>query len=82
MNIERIDEPVRVLVDFSGGRAEPVRFQWGGRTYKVSAVNGRWVDRSGDGYRLHYSVQADDQTWYLHFASVEVQWWLDQVIVE
>ena len=82
MNIEAIGEPIRVLVDFSGGRAEPLRFRWGGRTYKISGVNGRWIDRGGDGYRLHYSVQADDQTWYLHFASRDVQWWLDQVIVE
>ena len=82
MDIEKIGEPIRVLADFSGGRAEPLRFQWSGRTYKVSRVHARWIDRSCDGYRLHYSVQANGQTCYLHFASDQVQWWLDQLIVD
>lgn len=82
MNIEKIDEPIRVLADFSGGSARPLRFLWAGRAYRVSAVNAQWTDRSGRGFRLHYSVQADDQTCYLHFSSIDVQWWLDQVIVD
>ena len=82
MNIEEISEPIRVLADFSGGGASPVRFRWGGRTYVVSALNGKWVDRGGDGYSLHYSVQVGDETYYIHFDSVDVQWWLDKIVLE
>jgi hypothetical protein len=82
MNIEEIGEPVRVLAVFAGGSAQPVRFRWGRREHEIEAINGRWIDRKGDGYGLHYSVQAGGQTYYLHFDSVEVQWWLDRVIVE
>ena len=82
MNIQQIGEPVRVVAAFTGGGAEPLRFDWSGRTYDVEAVNGHWVDRHGDGYKLCYSVQVGDETYYLHFASAEVQWWLDQVIGE
>ena len=82
MRIEEISEPIRVLADFTGGSAVPVRFCWGRRTYVISAVNGRWTDRSGDGYALHYSVQVGDETYYLHFASGQVQWWLDKVVME
>lgn len=81
MNIEQIGEPVRVLASFSGGSAELLKFEWSGRVYPVSAVNGRWVDRAGEGYSLHFSVQVGDETYFLHFSSVQVQWWLDQVIV-
>ncbi len=81
MNIEEIGEPIRVLAAFSGGSAEPVRFRWAGRTYKIDAINGRWIDRSGEGYSLHYSVQIGEETYYLHFASREVQWWLDRLIL-
>ena len=81
MNIEKIGEPIRVLASFAGGAMEPLRFQWHGRTYKVEPVNGRWVDRQGQTYSLHYSVQAGEETYYLHFSSQEVQWWLDEVIV-
>ena len=81
MNIEKIDEPIRVLADCGGGRMEPIRFRWSGRTYKVDAVNGRWIDRQGDCYSLHYSVQSGSETYYLHFSSKQVQWWLDEVVV-
>ncbi|MHC4983833.1 MAG: hypothetical protein ACYTF6_11800 [Planctomycetota bacterium] len=83
MNIEKIDEPIRVLAVFSAGAIDPLRFRWGKRTYKIDRINGRWTDRSGnDGYSLHYSVQVGQETYYIHFSSTEVQWWLDEVIVD
>ena len=82
MNIEKIGEPIRVLAACSAGRIDPVRFRWGGRTYQVDAINCRWTDRHGEGYCLHYSVQAGGQTYLLHFGSKEVQWWLDETAVE
>ncbi len=81
MRIEEIGEPIRVLAAFSGGTARPLRFRWNGRVCKIDAINARWVDRQGDVYRLHFSVQVGDETYYLHFSSKEVQWWLDQVIL-
>lgn len=82
MKIEKIQEPIEVLACFSGGGARPRSFQWHGRTYPVQAVNGRWLDRQSDGYSLHYSVQSGDETYYIHFSSHQVQWWLDQVVLE
>ena len=82
MKIEDIGDPIRVLAAFSGGGIQPLRFHWHERTYKIDQVNAHWVDRQCDGYRLHYSVQVDDQTYYIHFSSTEVQWWLDQVMLE
>lgn len=82
MNIEKINEPIRVLASFAGGACQPLRFRWGNREYRVDAVNGQWTDRSGgNGYCLHYSVQVGNETYYIHFASAAVQWTLDQVIV-
>ncbi|MFP4054525.1 MAG: hypothetical protein ACLFV7_11760 [Phycisphaerae bacterium] len=78
MNIETFHEPIRVLADCSGGRMDPIRFRWSGRTYRVEAINARWIDRRGKTCRLHFSVQSGDQTYLLHFDSEEVQWWLDQ----
>jgi len=82
MKIEQIGDPIRMLAVFSGGSVEPLRFRWNGRTYPIDQINGRWIDRQCDGYRLHYSVQVGEETYYLHFASGEVQWWLDQVALE
>jgi len=82
MKVEEIGEPIRVLAAFSGGAARPLRFAWNGRTYKIDRTNAHWVDRQGEGYSLHYSVQVGEETYHLHFASAEVQWWLDQVVLE
>lgn len=81
MNIEKIDEPIGMLADFSGGQCRPVRFTWKSRSYDVSTVNGRWIDREGGTLSLHYSVQAAGQTWLLHLNIHDVQWRLDQVVV-
>ena len=81
MNIEEISEPIGVIASFSGGSAEPVRFRWAGRTYRIDAVNGRWTDRGGQTYALHYSVQVGEETYYIHFDRGEVQWWLDKIVI-
>lgn len=80
MNIEPINEPIRVLADFSGGQCRPLRFHWGSRDYKIDRVNANWIDRQGASCALHYSVQVGDETYWLHFAAGEVQWRLDKMI--
>ena len=82
MNIEKIGQPIRVLADCAGGAIRPLRFGWAGRDYTVDAVNAQWIDRQGSVYSLHYSVQAGGQTYYLHFDSKQVQWWMDETVVE
>lgn len=82
MNIEPIDEPIRVMAVFSGGECRPVRFRWGRRAHEIDRVNGQWTDRSGAAAVLHYSVQVGDETYYLHFDTGPVQWWLDKVMTE
>ena len=82
MLIEKIGEPIRVVAAFSGGGVEPVRFRWQGRTYQIETINGRWFDRQTDGYSLHYSVQVGQETYYMHFSAQDVQWWLDEVILD
>ena len=82
MLIETISEPIRVVAAFSGGGIEPLRFRWQGRTYQIETINARWVDRQADGYSLHYSVRVGQETYYLHFSAQDVQWWLDEVILD
>ena len=82
MNIETVDEPVRVLAVFSAGQVDPVRFRWGGREFEIFSINGRWTDRQLGICMYCYSVQVGDETYYLRFSSDDLQWWLDQVIVD
>ena len=81
MNIERINQPVGVLAEFTGGECKPLRFLWKRRTYEVDCVNGRWIDRHGETPTLNFSVQVGEETYYLRFLTGPMQWWLEQVIV-
>ncbi len=81
MNIERINEPVGVLAEFSGGQCTPRRFVWKRRTYEVARVNGRWIDRHDDAASWNYSVQSGEETYYLRFLTGPMEWWLEQVIL-
>ena len=82
MLIEKIGEPIRVVAAFSGARVEPLRFRWQSRTYQIESINGQWIDRQNNSYSLHYSVQVGQETYYLHFSAQDVQWWLDEVILD
>ena len=82
MLIEKIGEPIRVVAAFSGEGVEPLRFSWQGRIYQIEAINGQWVDRQNNNYSLHYSVQVGQEIYYIHFSSQDVQWWLDEVILD
>jgi len=82
MNVEKIDTPIRVLADCSSGAVTPLRILWNNRTYRVDRVNGRWSDHSGDGPVLNFSVQVGNETFMVHFDLLDVQWWLDQIVIE
>jgi len=77
-----IGEAIGVVAAFSAGSVEPRTFRWGSKDYRVDAVNGKWIDRAGAAPSLHFSVQVGDETYYIHLATGETQWWLDQVISE
>jgi len=76
-----IQEPIRVLAAFGGGRVEPLRFKWQHRTYRVDRINAHWLQRDTDSPTWHFSVQVDDQTYYLHLRTHDLQWQLDQLQV-
>ena len=82
MLVEKIREPIRVLADFAGGRAKPISFCWRNRRYQIVKMNAQWLDRQADSFSLHYSVQVGQETYYIRFCSQEVQWWLDEVILD
>ncbi len=89
MQVEELDEVVSVRADFSGGEITPRAFKRNGKTYRVSAVNTRWVDREGGHPRnglarqasYHFSVQAGADTCFLSFHTGDMLWRLEQVIL-
>ncbi len=82
MRVEDIDEPVSVRADFRGGEVTPRAFKRGGKTYTVTEVNARWVDREGAQPVRRFSVQAGGDTYFLALMTGEMTWRLEKVMVD
>ena len=85
MQIERLDEPIRVRADFQGGDISPLYFQRGVYRYRVTQVHTCWIDREGVFPRIHFAIdaqsEADSGTYEMHFNSKELSWYLDRVVL-
>ncbi len=70
-------EPVTALVAFKMGRAKPVQFLWGNRTYQVKTVDltySEWKGRS----KIHYfSVHDGTNSFRLSYVSDTLQWFVE-----
>ena len=82
MRVEDIDEAVSVRADFRGGDVTPRAFRRGGKSYTVTRVNARWVDREGTSPVWRFSVQAGDDTYVLALRTGEMTWRLEKVMVD
>ncbi len=82
MEIVKINEPIRVLAAFARGGIQPLRFKWENRSYTIERINGEWLDRADEADAWHFSVQVGTTTYFLHYASRDLQWWLDELINE
>jgi hypothetical protein len=82
MQIEEMDEVVSVRADFAGGEVTPRAFRRSGRSYRVTAVNARWLDREGAHPVHHFSVQAEGDTYFLRLETGEMLWKIEKVVLE
>ena len=82
MQTERLDEPVKVRADFSGGAITPLAFKRGQVTHKVTEVITSWLDREGRFPRHHFSVRAENGDLYrLCLRMEDMVWILETVTV-
>ena len=83
MRLERLDETVKVLVDFQGGRATPVLIQRKTQELEVKRITARWEDRHGSQKVHYFSVQVPSGDVYqLEFHSGDLLWKLNSVMLE
>ena len=83
MRVERLDEPVRVRADFTGGRATPVVFQRGTQQHRVTRVNSRWEDRVGQQPLYYFACSvASGDVYELCLNAHELTWRLTSVMLD
>ena len=83
MRVERIDEHVKVRVDFQAGTITPLLFKRGTQQHRVVTVNARWEDREGT-QKLHFfsvTVSSGD-VYQLRLESGDMLWTLESVMMD
>lgn len=83
MRVERLDEPVRVRADFTGGQATPVAFQRGTQQHRVTRVNSRWEDKVGRQPLYYFACSvASGDVYELCLNAHELTWRLTSVMLD
>lgn len=79
---QTVNETVPVVVAFRGNRIVPILFEWGGKRYRVKAVNLIHAARNGDGKVLFFNVSDEANSYKLAFDSKKLEWELQEVYAE
>jgi len=72
--MEKIGEPVDVLVLFTGGRIRPYAFRWKNRRYAVEKVSLSYSARDGLTRLFYFAVCSGVTSYKLCFDSSTMRW--------
>jgi len=82
VQIEAVNEAVKVRADFQGGKIRPLLVRRGDRVYRVDRVNGSWEDREGSHKIYWFSVTVDSgDVLRVCLKSGDMVWWIDSVVM-
>ncbi|XOU94938.1 MAG: hypothetical protein ACNFW9_02610 [Candidatus Kerfeldbacteria bacterium] len=80
MYVEKLDEQVRVFVDFNGVKVKPVSFiRSAGRRYDISNVNLVYKKKIGDRYYWCFAVSDEVNNYILFYDPDNLIWTLKEV---
>jgi len=82
VQVEYLNEPIKVRADFEGGRARPVLFKHAGRVYAVERLAAAWEDREGGARVLYFTVEAAGAVYQLRFQTADGLWYLEAVMMD
>lgn len=76
-----VNERIKVYTVFNtaGRKLLPVKFAWGGRTYRVEEITYTWESRDGATRFLHFAVRAGADLFELVFDTHNMTWELRAV---
>jgi hypothetical protein len=86
MQRTKINEPIRVLVDFSSSTVKvrplpviPRAFLWKNRRYLVRSLNLIHHEKQGDATVYYFSISTDTNTYKLVFNNLTLEWRLVEI---
>ncbi|HCJ52478.1 MAG: hypothetical protein A2898_04345 [Candidatus Kerfeldbacteria bacterium RIFCSPLOWO2_01_FULL_48_11] len=82
MLVERMREPIRVVVDFDGVKVRPLAFLRAGKRYDVERVNLVYRKRVGSRYVWCFAVSDGGNTYGLEYDPERLIWVLSEIQIE
>jgi hypothetical protein len=82
VQIEYLNEPIKVRADFEGGRARPLLFKREGRVYRVDRLAASWEDRDNGAKVFYFSVESEGVVYQLSWRVLDNLWYVDAVMME
>ncbi|EKE13936.1 MAG: hypothetical protein ACD_12C00743G0001 [uncultured bacterium] len=79
---EIINEPIKVLVSFSGLQVKPQVLIWRGKKYVIEKVNLVAKDREGEALIYHFSVSDKANYFKISFNTKNLSWQLEELYNE
>lgn len=79
---EKINEQVKVLVEFDGTRVMPRFFKWRGKTYKIEKLNMVHKERDGNDKIYYFSVSDNANFFRLAFCTRDLCWRIQELFYE
>ena len=79
---EKLDEPIEVLVKFSGAKVSPSFFRWQNRTYKIEKINLVHKERDGNDKIYYFSVSDNANFFRLAFFTRDLSWRIQELFYE
>ncbi len=77
--LEKINEPIEVLVKFKGRQVLPAKFFWRGKEYEVEKVNLVHQQRQGSDKIYYFSVSDSANFFRLAFFTRDLSWRLEEL---
>jgi hypothetical protein len=72
--LEKLDEPIEVLVKFNSKEVLPTFFKWREKTYKIEKLNMVHKERQGNDKVYYFSVSDNANFFRLAFFTRDLSW--------
>jgi len=80
--LEKVDEPIEVLVNFNQHKVMPVSFKWRGKIYAIEKLNLVHKERSGNDKIYYFSVSDKINYFRLAFFTRDLSWRIQELFFD
>ena len=80
--LEKLNEPIEVLVKFKTNKVEPAFFKWRKKTYRVEKINLVHKEKDGNDKKYYFSVSDNVNFFRLAFFTRDLSWRIEELYFE